>query len=81
MKTISSEKGHFLMMNELDKLKIESIISAKDISYSPLESELAEKFDLSAEQFRTCLLESDNLEEFLSKLNMMTEVEENDKSN
>lgn len=58
------------MNDDIEKLSFERILTADEISFSELEAELAERFNITAEQFRKLLLESESLEDFLKKMNM-----------
>lgn len=58
------------MNEELDKLKIKSILSLDEVTFSSFENELAEKFNVSPEKLREMLIESESIEELLEKLDI-----------
>ena len=62
------------MNKELEKLVQKSILSVDEISFSHLESVLAKKFNISAEQLQKVLIESETSEEFFDKLGINKEV-------
>lgn len=55
-------------MYELSKLKIKSLISKDALSFSPLEGQLSEAFNMTPEALRELILETETVEELMETL-------------
>lgn len=62
------------MYEELDNLTMKTILPAEAMSFTGLEKDLAEKYDISPEQLKTLLIQCESIEELMSKIEQNNEV-------
>lgn len=57
------------MHEDLEKISMKKILMMDQITISSLEENLAERFNLTSEQLRNFILESETVEDLLTKIN------------